>query len=64
MGKLYHDKSVLLARQELKGNIRVFCRVRPLLIEDGIITEENIITYPTTTEAFGRGIDLIQHGTL
>ncbi|KAL8130794.1 hypothetical protein AgCh_006927 [Apium graveolens] len=47
---------------ELKGNIRVFCRVRPLLIEDGIITEENIITYPTTTEAFGRGIDLIQHG--
>uniref|UniRef100_A0A165ZDW0 Kinesin-like protein n=2 Tax=Daucus carota subsp. sativus TaxID=79200 RepID=A0A165ZDW0_DAUCS len=47
---------------ELKGNIRVFCRVRPLLTEDGIVTEENIVTYPTTTEALGRGIDLIQHG--
>lgn len=47
---------------ELKGNIRVFCRVRPLLTDDGFATEENIITYPTTMEALGRGIDLIQHG--
>ena len=36
--------------------------MRPLLTEDGIVTEENIVTYPTTTEALGRGIDLIQHG--
>ncbi|PSS06166.1 Kinesin-like protein [Actinidia chinensis var. chinensis] len=47
---------------ELKGNIRVFCRVRPLLPEDGVGTEPKIISYPTTTEALGRGIDLLQNG--
>ena len=26
---------------ELKGNIRVFCRVRPLIMEDGNSTEQN-----------------------
>ncbi|KAM7264139.1 hypothetical protein ACFE04_001822 [Oxalis oulophora] len=47
---------------ELKGNIRVFCRVRPLLPDDGIAPETPVITYPTSTEALGRGIDLIQSG--
>lgn len=46
---------------ELKGNIRVFCRVRPLLPDDGV-TEATVIAYPTSTEALGRGIDLIQSG--
>lgn len=47
---------------ELKGNIRVFCRVRPLLYEDGVVTEAKVVSYPTTTETLGRGIDLLQHG--
>jgi kinesin family protein C1 len=48
--------------QELKGNIRVFCRVRPLLPDEGVGTEAPIISYPTATEALGRGIDLTQSG--
>lgn len=47
---------------ELKGNIRVFCRVRPLLPDDGVGTEAALISYPTSTEALGRGIDLMQSG--
>ncbi|XP_050288816.1 kinesin-like protein KIN-14C isoform X2 [Quercus robur] len=47
---------------ELKGNIRVFCRVRPLLPEDGVGTESTVIAYPTSTETLGRGIDLVQSG--
>lgn len=46
--------------QELKGNIRVFCRVRPLL--PGENNGDEIISYPTSLEAFGRGIDLMQNG--
>lgn len=46
--------------QELKGNIRVFCRVRPLLPDDGV--ETTVVSYPTSTEAAGRGIDLSQSG--
>ncbi|KAG6695116.1 hypothetical protein I3842_09G079900 [Carya illinoinensis] len=45
---------------ELKGNIRVFCRVRPLLPDDGVATEATLISYPTSTESLGRGIDLMQ----
>ncbi|KAF7843080.1 kinesin-like protein KIN-14C [Senna tora] len=45
---------------ELKGNIRVFCRVRPLLPEDGAGTDM-IVSYPTSTEALGRGIELMQN---
>ncbi|CAK9327360.1 unnamed protein product [Citrullus colocynthis] len=45
---------------ELKGNIRVFCRVRPLLPDDGV--ETTAVSYPTSTEALGRGIDLSQSG--
>ncbi|XP_057963055.1 kinesin-like protein KIN-14C [Malania oleifera] len=47
---------------ELKGNIRVFCRVRPLLPDDCGGTEATVFSYPTSTEALGRGIDLIQSG--
>ncbi|KAI8552737.1 hypothetical protein RHMOL_Rhmol06G0290100 [Rhododendron molle] len=46
---------------ELKGNIRVFCRVRPLLPEDDVGTEPKVISYPTSLEMLGRGIDLIQN---
>ncbi|XP_054777584.1 kinesin-like protein KIN-14C [Prosopis cineraria] len=46
---------------ELKGNIRVFCRVRPLLPEDGVGTDM-VVSYPTSTEALGRGIELVQSG--
>lgn len=49
--------------QELKGNIRVFCRVRPLLPDDSPCAEGKVVSYPTTTEALGRGIDLLQNGT-
>ncbi|KAH7282430.1 hypothetical protein KP509_35G030400 [Ceratopteris richardii] len=47
--------------QELKGNIRVFCRVRPLLV-DGEDTEQSqsVVQYPQFGELFGRGIDLVQ----
>ncbi|XP_061983331.1 kinesin-like protein KIN-14C isoform X2 [Populus nigra] len=47
---------------ELKGNIRVFCRVRPVLPDDGAGSEPPVISYPTSTEALGRGIDVIQSG--
>ncbi|GAB2298799.1 Kinesin-like protein KIN-14C [Dionaea muscipula] len=49
---------------ELKGNIRVFCRVRPLLPEENSGAEAPIIAYPGSTDARDRdrGIDLIQTG--
>ncbi|XP_050218100.1 kinesin-like protein KIN-14N isoform X2 [Mercurialis annua] len=47
---------------ELKGNIRVFCRVRPLLPDDSPFAEGKTISYPTTTEFLGRSIDLQQNG--
>ncbi|KAK7400436.1 hypothetical protein VNO78_11644 [Psophocarpus tetragonolobus] len=46
---------------ELKGNIRVFCRVRPLLPEDSTGTDM-VVSFPTSTEALGRGIELVQSG--
>ncbi|XP_020233981.1 kinesin-like protein KIN-14C [Cajanus cajan] len=46
---------------ELKGNIRVFCRVRPMLSDESSGTDM-VVSYPTSTEALGRGIDLIQSG--
>lgn len=48
--------------QELKGNIRVFCRVRPLTSDDGVITDPKVISFPTSTELLGRGIDISQNG--
>ncbi|KAI3466204.1 hypothetical protein Pfo_022867 [Paulownia fortunei] len=47
---------------ELKGNIRVFCRVRPLLSDDGVGTEAKVVSFPTSMEVLGRGIDLTQNG--
>lgn len=47
---------------ELKGNIRVFCRVRPLMLDEDVENETKTITFPTTTEALGRGIEVLQHG--
>ncbi|KAJ9182746.1 hypothetical protein P3X46_006704 [Hevea brasiliensis] len=47
---------------ELKGNIRVFCRVRPPLPDDIPCAEGKVISYPATTEALGQGIDLLQNG--
>ncbi|KAK7246649.1 hypothetical protein RIF29_41519 [Crotalaria pallida] len=46
---------------ELKGNIRVFCRVRPLLPDDATGTDM-VVSYPTSTEALGRGVELVQSG--
>lgn len=47
--------------QELKGNIRVFCRVRPLLPDESS-SEAKVISYPTSMEVLGRGIELVQNG--
>lgn len=47
---------------ELKGNIRVFCRVRPLLPDDISSADTKVIGFPTSTEAMGRGVDLLQNG--
>ncbi|ERM99862.1 hypothetical protein AMTR_s00098p00155820 [Amborella trichopoda] len=45
---------------ELKGNIRVFCRVRPMLPDDDCAGTP-VIAYPSSTELQGRGIELIQN---
>ncbi|CAI9303633.1 unnamed protein product [Lactuca saligna] len=47
---------------ELKGNIRVFCRVRPLLCDDDGDNETKTVSFPTTTEGLGRGVELLQNG--
>ncbi|CAN6241005.1 unnamed protein product [Urochloa humidicola] len=49
---------------ELKGNIRVFCRVRPLLRFDGDSNgpEGASISFPTSVESNGRAIDLMNQG--
>ncbi|KAG1365370.1 kinesin-like protein KIN-14H [Cocos nucifera] len=47
---------------ELKGNIRVFCRVRPVLSDsDCSGTEGPVVSYPTSVEYLGRGIDLMHN---
>nr|CAB3455435.1 unnamed protein product [Digitaria exilis] len=43
--------------KELKGNIRVFCRVRPLLPN-----ESGAVSYPKSGENIGRGIELMHNG--
>lgn len=48
--------------QELKGNIRVFCRVRPLLPEENSNADTKLLSYPTSTEALGRAVDIFQNG--
>lgn len=47
---------------ELKGNIRVFCRVRPMLPDDGAEAEKAVVSYPTSLESEGRGVELLQNG--
>ncbi|XVF70519.1 hypothetical protein PTKIN_Ptkin11bG0168100 [Pterospermum kingtungense] len=47
---------------ELKGNIRVFCRVRPQLPDDSSSNQEKVVSYPTSMEYLGRGIDMTQNG--
>ncbi|CAN8318971.1 unnamed protein product [Cochlearia groenlandica] len=42
---------------ELKGNIRVFCRVRPLLPDDAGQHEARVIAYPTSTS-----VELVHNG--
>ncbi|CAI0407056.1 unnamed protein product [Linum tenue] len=46
---------------ELKGNIRVFCRVRPSLPDDAR-ADTQVVTYPSSVESLGRGIDVMQNG--
>ncbi|CAJ2648815.1 unnamed protein product [Trifolium pratense] len=46
---------------ELKGNIRVFARVRPLLSDDGPAADM-VVSFPSSTEALGRGVELAQSG--
>ncbi|CAM6020101.1 unnamed protein product [Sphagnum balticum] len=45
---------------ELKGNIRVFCRVRPLLPNDEEKESMPVVQYPTSNELQGDGIELLQ----
>lgn len=40
----------------------MFCRVRPLLPEEGCSAEGKTISYPTSMEASGRGVELAQNG--
>ncbi|XWS09869.1 hypothetical protein CRYUN_Cryun39dG0026600 [Craigia yunnanensis] len=47
---------------ELKGNIRVFCRVRPQLPDDSSSNQGKVVSYPTSMEYLGRGIDMTQNG--
>ncbi|KAI5075513.1 hypothetical protein GOP47_0009589 [Adiantum capillus-veneris] len=47
--------------QELKGNIRVFCRVRPLIVdEEDNELAHSVVQYPQAGELVGHGIDLVQ----
>ncbi|XP_078437345.1 kinesin-like protein KIN-14N [Wolffia australiana] len=48
---------------ELKGNIRVFCRVRPLKTDedDGDESEGSVVSYPSSVELQGRGLELIHN---
>lgn len=48
---------MLLVLQELKGNVRVVCRVRPLLPN-----ETSAVTYPKSGENLGRGIVVTHNG--
>ncbi|XVF34094.1 hypothetical protein REPUB_Repub18cG0027700 [Reevesia pubescens] len=47
---------------ELKGNIRVFCRVRPQLPDESSSNQGKVVSFPTSMEYLGRGIDMTQNG--
>lgn len=41
----------------------MFCRVRPLLLDnDSSDTDGAVVSYPTSFESLGRGIDLTHNG--
>ncbi|KAJ7287918.1 hypothetical protein O6H91_11G021800 [Diphasiastrum complanatum] len=46
--------------QELKGNIRVFCRVRPMLPDDDDSGADSAVQYPSSGELVGHAIELLQ----
>ncbi|CAA0827552.1 Kinesin-2 [Striga hermonthica] len=54
-------KKLLNTILELKGNI-VFCRVRPLLSNDGVKNDAKVASFLTSTGTLGQGIDLTQNG--
>lgn len=56
------DHLITVFWQELKGNIRVFCRVRPILPDESSTADTKVIAFPTSTETMGRGVDLLQNG--
>ncbi|MBA0776793.1 hypothetical protein Gotri_011741 [Gossypium trilobum] len=47
---------------ELKGNIRVFCRVRPQLADDSSSNHGKVFSYPTVMEYLDRSIDMTHNG--
>ncbi|XP_042433160.1 kinesin-like protein KIN-14H [Zingiber officinale] len=50
---------------ELKGNIRVFCRVRPLLHDTELGgTDGSVVSYPTSIESLGSGIDMTNNAQM
>ncbi|KAG6475420.1 hypothetical protein ZIOFF_064640 [Zingiber officinale] len=50
---------------ELKGNIRVFCRVRPLLHDTELgSTDGSVVSYPTSIESLGSGIDMTNNAQM
>ncbi|WOL04543.1 kinesin-5-like [Canna indica] len=50
---------------ELKGNIRVFCRVRPIIHDmDSNDINRPVLSYPTSIESLGRGIDLTNNAQM
>ncbi|PKA62200.1 Kinesin-5 [Apostasia shenzhenica] len=47
---------------ELKGNIRVFCRVRPTIPDnDSLRVDDTVVSYPASLEHRGRGIELMHN---
>lgn len=40
----------------------MYSRVRPLLSDDGVGSDAEVVSFPTSTEQMGRGIDLTQNG--
>ncbi|CAA0815913.1 Kinesin-1 [Striga hermonthica] len=51
----------LAVSKELKGNIRVFCRVRPFLSDDGVGNNAKVVSFPTSPEHWDEA--LIWHTT-
>lgn len=52
-----HLAKFLIDLPELKGNIRVFCRVRPVLG-----SSDRVVVSPTSTELRGHGLVIVHNG--